>query len=408
MHPAELSISDYTYDLPQARIARYPLPQRDASKLLVYRDGQIHENRFRQLSDELPAGSLMVFNETKVIQARLLFQKATGGVIQTFLLNPADTDMSTALAATESTEWHCLIGGASKWKPAYVPEIKTENFTLQARITDRQPDYFTVLFSWDNPQYCFGEVLAQTGHVPLPPYLHRADEPADKTRYQSLLAQQEGSVAAPTASLHFSEEVLASLQEKEIGLEKLVLHVGAGTFRPVSSDKMGGHQMHAEWLEVNQQLLERLLRTVGKEKIIAVGTTALRSLESLYWMGCKAAQQPNMSPEDIRVTQWEPYEGAIKTLPAADALQALLIWMKKQGRDKLATDTGILLAPPYTFRIADALITNFHQPQSTLLLLVAAFIGEDWRKVYDFALRHDFRFLSYGDGSLLWAQQPPV
>lgn len=402
MHPSEISIADFSYDLPQARIARYPLPQRDASKLLVYRDGQIRENRFRQLSDELPEGSLLVFNETKVIQARLLFQKATGGVIQIFLLNPASADMSTALGATREIEWHCLVGGASKWKPGFVPEIKTEDFNLQARITDRSAAYFTVLFSWDNPFVCFGEVLEKTGHVPLPPYLNRSDEPEDRTRYQSLLAMQEGSVAAPTASLHFSEDVLQSLSAKNIQSEKLVLHVGAGTFRPVSAEKIANHQMHAEWLEVDEKMLIQLTGNLGKKKIIAVGTTALRSLESLYWMGCKAAQMPECAIDEIRITQWEPYGNTIPEKTASEALQALSNWMKKKKLKKLATDTGILLAPPYNFRIADALITNFHQPQSTLLLLVGAFIGEDWKRVYDYALAHDFRFLSYGDGSLLW------
>lgn len=405
MHPAHLSIADFTYNLPQERIARYPLPRRDASKLLVYKAGTIRENIFQNLAEELPAGSLLFFNETKVIQARLLFQKPTGGVIQTFLLNPADADMSTALAEKKEAAWHCLIGGASKWKTGFVPEIVTEDFTLQARITDRNPEYFTVLFSWDNPALCFGEVLEKTGHVPLPPYLHRSDEPADKTRYQSLLARHEGSVAAPTASLHFSDEVLASLKEKGMGFEKLVLHVGAGTFRPVSSEKMEGHQMHAEWLEVDKNLLQHLLENCGKKKIVAVGTTALRSLESLYWMGCKAAQNPGIAPSEIKVTQWEPYDGNVATLAVEAALKSLLSWMERQGLEKLATETGILLAPPYDFKIADALVTNFHQPQSTLLLLVAAFIGEDWKRVYEYALAHDFRFLSYGDGSLLFRDE---
>lgn len=405
MHPAHLSIADFTYDLPQNRIARYPLPRRDASRLLVYQAGSIHENTFRNLAEELPADSLLFFNETKVIQARLLFQKTTGGVIQTFLLNPADADMSTALAEKEATVWHCLIGGASKWKPGYVPEIITDDFVLQARIMGRNSEYFTVAFSWNNPAFCFGEVLEKTGHVPLPPYLHRSDEPEDKTRYQSLLASQEGSVAAPTASLHFSEDVLASLKEKGIGFEKLVLHVGAGTFRPVSSEKMEGHQMHAEWLEVDKKVLKNLMARLGGKKIIAVGTTALRSLESLYWMGCKAAQNPDIVPQEIKISQWEPYDGNIEALPATEALAALLQWLEKNGLEKLATETGILLAPPYEFKIADALITNFHQPQSTLLLLVAAFIGEDWKRVYDYALAHDFRFLSYGDGSLLFRDE---
>lgn len=404
MHPSERFISEFTYELPENRIARYPLPQRDASKLLVYKNGSIHENIFQNISEEIPADSLLFFNETKVIQARLLFQKATGGIIQTFLLNPAETEMSTALAATSDTAWHCLVGGASKWKPAYVPEIKTDDFTLQARITDRSPDYFTVLFSWDNPAFCFGEVLEKIGHVPLPPYLHRDDEPEDKNRYQSLLALQEGSVAAPTASLHFSEAALQSLKGKGVAFEKLVLHVGAGTFRPVSSEKLADHQMHAEWLELDVKALQNTFDQLQKKKIIAVGTTALRSLETLYWMGCKAAMNPDISPIDIRITQWEPYDGKLIEIPAGAALQHLLEWLKRNAQNRLSTETGILLAPPYQFKIADALITNFHQPQSTLLLLVSAFIGEDWRKVYDYALAHDFRFLSYGDGSLLWRE----
>jgi len=407
MHPAALRIQDYTYHLPDDRIARYPLPDRDASKLLIYKDGTVQEQSFIRLPEVLPTDSLLVFNQTKVVNARLLFQKPSGGIIEVFCLEPHQqyADISTAMAQHNKVWWHCLVGGAAKWKPGIVLTLKHVDFTLSAKIVERCPTDFIIELSWDQQDLTFSEILKAVGKIPLPPYLNRTAEDSDAIRYQTLFASEEGSVAAPTASLHFTDAVLAALQATGIDRTLLTLHVGAGTFKPVKADVIGDHSMHAEWLEVSKKTLSRLLEQAGKP-VIAVGTTALRTLESLYWMGCKAAKDLSVSMEDLAVSQWEPYEAGGK-VPVATALQALLNWMEQHHRSTLVTKTQILIAPGYRFKIIDGLITNFHQPQSTLLLLVAALIGEDWKRVYDYALAHDFRFLSYGDSSLLWNRQSP-
>lgn len=407
MHPGQLRISDYSYTLPDDRIARYPLVERDASRLLIYQDGQIKEDVFRSLPAAIPPGALMLFNQTKVVHARLLFRKPSGGTIEVFCLEPHEMypDISSAMCQKGKVWWHCLIGGASKWKHGLVPELKAAEppFTLTATIIERRMGDFVVELCWDHPELTFAEVLKKAGKVPLPPYLHREAEAADVDRYQTLFAREEGSVAAPTASLHFTPELVQSLEEQGVETARLTLHVGAGTFRPVKSETIAGHDMHAEWLEVSDATIRALLRQEGGP-VIAVGTTAMRTLESLYWIGCKLVYDPCRDMDALAVGQWEPYEQHVD-ISATEALEALLRWLEEAGRHSIITRTGILIAPGYRFRIVTGLVTNFHQPQSTLLLLVAAFIGDDWRRVYEYAMANDFRFLSYGDSSLLWRRQ---
>lgn len=406
MHPGDLRIADYTYELPDERIARYPLPERDASRLLIYKNGTIADNAFTQLPDALQAHTLLVFNQTKVVNARLLFRKPSGGMIEIFCLEPDRryADITTAMAQHGRVHWHCLVGGASKWKHDMVLELQLDAFRLSARIEDRTASDFLIALSWDNEALSFADVLKAAGKIPLPPYLNRDAEASDLERYQTLFARQEGSVAAPTASLHFTPAVIDRLAEKEIDTAMLTLHVGAGTFRQVKSETIGGHDMHEEWLEVDAKALQQITAQLRSgHSMVAVGTTALRTLESLYWMGLKILSRPDMAPEALPVGQWEPYT-TTPELPAATAIQALTDWMERNGLPRLVSRTQILIAPGYRFRVVNGLITNFHQPQSTLLLLVAALIGDDWREVYDYALRHDFRFLSYGDSSLLWGR----
>ena len=400
MHPRSLRIEDYTYELPDDRIAHHPLPARDAAKLLVYKDGEIRESIFKNIAAELPADALIVFNQTKVVHARLLFQKDTGGKIEVFCLGPDAryADITTAFAQRGEVYWQCLVGGAAKWKEDATLTLRGDGLTLYAQAETRAREGFTIRFRWDDAQKTFAEILQLAGKVPLPPYISREVSAEDEQRYQTLFAKEEGSVAAPTASLHFSDEVLQSLDQRGIQQARLTLHVGAGTFLPVKSETMEAHAMHQEWVEVDAATIHALID--AKERpVIATGTTALRTLESLYWMGCKLLR--NAFAEDLTISQWEPYDSDAH-FAASAALAALLEWMHNRKLTKLIGKTGILIAPGYKFRIARGLITNFHQPQSTLLLLVAAFVGDDWRRVYDYALQNDFRFLSYGDGSLLW------
>lgn len=406
MHPKELRIQDYTYSLPDERIAKYPLAERDASKLLIYKDGSIGEDNYRNMSAHIPAGTLMIFNQTKVVNARLLFKKPSGGMIEVFCLAPDEryADIQTAMQQKGEVYWECMIGGASKWKHGMVLQLHNEspNFIVSAQIAERNPSAYIVKLEWDDAGLTFAEVLHHVGKVPLPPYLHREAEAADLNTYQTLFAKEEGSVAAPTAGLHFTQHVIDSLEAKKVGTSFVTLHVGAGTFKPVKADVMEGHEMHAEWIEVTNVTIAQLLRSINdSESIVPVGTTSLRTLESLYWIGNKIAQGISIDLHKVAVSQWEPYDTP-KTVSARESLSALRNYMLAHGMQKLITRTQILIAPGYTFRIINGLVTNFHQPQSTLLLLVGALIGEDWRKVYDYAMDHDFRFLSYGDGSLLW------
>lgn len=403
MHPKDLSIKEFTYDLPDDRVAKYPLEERDASKLLVYRKGDIEEDTYRNIATHIPADTLIVFNQTKVVQARLLFRKETGGVIEVFCLEPHEqyADVQTAMQEKQKVWWKCMIGGASKWKHGLILEQHHETFTLKASIVERSTGSFTIELSWDTEQ-SFAEVLHIAGKVPLPPYLHRDAETSDTERYQTIYAKTEGSVAAPTAGLHFTDHVMRTLQDKQIKTSFVELHVGAGTFMPVKSETIEGHEMHAEWISADVELLEQLIDHADKT-IVAVGTTTMRTLESLYWIGVKLLEHIAPDFSGYAVTQWEPYE-----LPnnhsMKHALQAIVDWLLLHRETRLVTRTQILIAPPYTPKVINGLVTNFHQPQSTLLLLVAAIIGDEWKPVYEHALKNDYRFLSYGDGCLLWHQ----
>ena len=398
----KISILDYTYDLPADRIALHPLPERDASKLLVYQKGNIQQDIYKDIAAHLPANSLLIFNNTKVIKARIRFQKSSGGVIEIFCLEPYEeiNDYASVMSKKGSVKWKCMIGGASKWKDGSL-EIGIGNWMLTASLKEKLTDAYVVEFSWTPADLSFAEVLEQCGDIPLPPYIKRKTEAEDTERYQTIYAKDEGSVAAPTAGLHFTDEIFNNLAKKNIETDFVTLHVGAGTFKPVKAATMEDHEMHAEWLDVSAGLIENLI-TQSDKTIVAVGTTSLRTLESLYWMGVKASFEP--ATKQLNISQWEAYEEPLVSskLTVKESLDALLNWLNANNQDRLFTQSQILIAPGYHFRIADAIVTNFHQPQSTLLLLVAAAIGEDWRKIYHHALQNDFRFLSYGDGSLLF------
>lgn len=393
-----IGIEDYTYDLPDERIAKFPLAERDASKLLIYNEGQIGEKRFPETKEILQAGQTLVFNNTKVIHARIFFKKPTGATIEIFCLEPfLPADYAQNFAARNTCEWVCMVGNLKKWKDGAIEcvfEHEGETCMLTAEKTEQQGGEVIVRFGW-NLNISFSEVLEGCGRIPIPPYLNRESEDSDKIRYQTVYSREEGSVAAPTAGLHFSKKLLAELVEKGVHIQELTLHVGAGTFRPVKADKIGGHDMHTEHIIVSRELVNRLQNK--NNDLIAVGTTSVRTLESLYWMGVKRLEGIG---EFYSVEQWEAYE-----LPAHYSLQqsmtALADWFTATGEDHLKAQTTIIIVPGYRFRVIDALFTNFHQPQSTLLLLVAAAIGEDWKKMYAYALEHDFRFLSYGDSSFL-------
>ena len=409
--PKNISIRDYTYPLPDERIARYPLAERDASKLLVYKEGKITDDNFRNIAAHIPEKSLLVFNNTKVVEARLLFHKPTGGVIEIFCLEPHEqyADVTTAMLQKEKVLWYCLVGGASKWKPGQVLEKESQicgaPVILRATYKGKRPGMFIIELSWTPAAYSFAEILHVAGAIPLPPYLKRTVEESDKERYQTVYAQHDGSVAAPTAGLHFTERILVSLKQKNTETDFVTLHVGAGTFKPVKSETMLEHEMHAEWIDVSRATIENVLNHFDKP-VIAVGTTSLRTLESLYWLGLKVSMgngQWAMDPAGfLKLTQWEAYAYAERNISAKEALLSLLEWMTINSHERLVAKTQILIVPGYDFKIVKGLITNFHQPQSTLLLLVAALTGADWRSVYDHALLHDYRFLSYGDGCLLW------
>ncbi len=411
MDPRSLSISDYTYDLPNDRIAQEPLTQRDSSRLLHYRDGGIEDHRFKELPDLLPSGALLVLNNTRVVNARLFFQRSTGARIEVLCLEPAEVQpVEAAFAQKASCTWNGFVGNAKRWKEGEVLELHAlmtmpgdddHTSASPVRLQAERDGDERVRFSWQPQELTFAEVLDRVGHVPLPPYMKRPDEAADKERYNTVFAKHEGSVAAPTASLHFSPEVLAALDAKGIDRAEVTLHVGAGTFLPVKSDRMADHAMHGEQVRVPLASLERIRDQMGKGPIVAVGTTALRTLESVYWHGVMLLQ--GRAGDEMAIGQWEPYgHGAAELPDARMALQAVVQQLKERSERLLIGRTELLIAPGYDVRMADALVTNFHQPQSTLLLLVAAFIGPDWRRAYQYALEHGYRFLSYGDGSLLW------
>ena len=402
MDTKHIQISDYNYPLPDERIAKFPLAERDHSKLLVYCHGEVSEDTFYNLPGYLPKGALMVFNNTKVIQARMHFRKETGALIEVFLLEPANpTDYELMFQTTGHCSWLCMIGNLKKWKEGTLKrefDVKGKHLTLSAtRIKEVHTSHW-VDFDWDNPDVSFAEILDAVGELPIPPYLNRETQESDKKTYQTVYSKIKGSVAAPTAGLHFTERVLADLDAHGIDREELTLHVGAGTFKPVKSKEIEGHEMHTEYISVHRQTLEKLIAHEGRA--IAVGTTSVRTLESLYYMGAKLAEHPDATEEELHVNQWEPYD-THPTLTAVEAIRNVLNYLERNHLNALHASTQIIIAPGYEYKIVKMLVTNFHQPQSTLLLLVSAFLHGDWRKVYDYALAHDFRFLSYGDSSLL-------
>lgn len=413
MDTKHIRISDYNYDLPDERIAKFPISQRDHSKLLVYRHGEVSDDVFHHLPDYLPDGALMIFNNTKVIQARLHFRKETGALIEVFLMEPAaPTDYELMFQTAGHCSWLCMIGNLKKWKEGSLRRdfvIKGNTLTLSATMRRGETHgvggtNYWVDFDWDNANVSFAEILEAVGELPIPPYLNRATEESDKTTYQTVYSKIKGSVAAPTAGLHFTESVLADLDAHGIDREEVTLHVGAGTFKPVKSLEIEGHQMHTEYIVVHRRSLEKLLR--HNCQAIAVGTTSVRTIESLYYMGVRLVDNPDFAEEDLHVNQWDPYEqgadgGLVRGVTPAQAIQAIVDYLDRNGLESLHSSTQIIIAPGYTYKIVKMLVTNFHQPQSTLLLLVSAFLNGDWKKVYDYALSHEFRFLSYGDSSLL-------
>jgi S-adenosylmethionine:tRNA ribosyltransferase-isomerase len=418
MHPKDISIADYQYDLPPERIAHYPLAERDAGKLLIYRNGEIGEDIYRQIGARLPPHSLLVFNNTKVVEARIVFQKTTGGQIEIFCLEPPPEygGIGAAMMQTGRVRWKCLIGGASKWKRGQVLSKTIGPIHLEARYIGHEEGAFLLELSWSPAGLSFAELLHEAGLVPLPPYIRRTAEAADRERYQTIYARHNGSVAAPTAGLHFTEAIFNSLAARDIQRAFVTLHVGAGTFLPVKAATMRQHEMHVEFIAVTTRTILELLGALRgmraarqpetgqpgeiRRPIIPVGTTSARTIESLYWLGVKTLRDPGIAVEDLVVHQWDAYETGAE-VDAEQALEALLEWMQRRGLTQLVTKTQLLITPGYEWKIAGGLITNFHQPGSTLLLLVASLIGDDWKKVYAHALEHGFRFLSYGDGCLL-------
>jgi len=403
MDTKHIHISDYNYPLPDERIAKFPLAERDHSKLLLYKHGEVGEDVFFNLANHLPEGALMVFNNTKVIQARLHFRKDTGALIEVFLLEPAfPADYEQMFQTRGHCAWYCLVGNLKKWKEGALTRtitIKEVTVIIKAMRGEIHGTSYRIDFEWDNTSISFAEILEAMGELPIPPYLNRETQESDKTTYQTVYSKIKGSVAAPTAGLHFTERVLQSLDVHGIDHEEVTLHVGAGTFKPVKSEEIVGHEMHTEYICVKRQTLVKLLK--HECQAIAVGTTSVRTLESLYYMGMKVLRHPDISEEDLHVHQWEPYESEASEVKAEDSIQALLDWLDRNGLASLHSSTQIIIAPGYEYKIVKMLVTNFHQPQSTLLLLVSAFVKGDWHKIYDYALAHDFRFLSYGDSSLI-------
>lgn len=442
-NPRNIQISDYNYELPEERIARYPLEQRDQSKLLIWRDGKIVQKNFFDLPDQIPAGSMIVFNNTKVIQARLHFHKPTGGLVEVFCLEPeSPKDYQQNFAAEQECVWTCLVGNSKKWKEgALSMEVTLKDGRQTTLYCERVSDPGAsqkIRFYWDTPnvsskeatdeqnnkttkeRVSFASLLDAIGELPIPPYLNRATEEKDKETYQTVYSKIQGSVAAPTAGLHYTPAVLDSLKSKGVDLQYLTLHVGAGTFKPVKSETIEGHDMHTEFISVPKSVIQSLLafkRTKEQKNqttlqpstglLVATGTTSVRTLESLYYIGEKLQINPDAQPEDLVVHQWEPYD-VEHSVSLTDSLQNILDYLDKTKQENLVTATQILIAPGFTYRIVDAIVTNFHMPQSTLLLLVSAFVdggslqGENWHEIYRYALENDFRFLSYGDSSILF------
>lgn len=407
--PKHIRIGEYNYPLPDERIAKFPLPVRDHSKLLVYRRGRICEDVFTSLPDYIEPGELMVFNNTRVIRARLHFRKETGALIEVFCLEPVEpADYAQNFRQTGHCAWLCLVGNLKKWKEGSLRRemtVKGHLLTLTATRGGSRGTGHRVDFRWDDPDITFADILEVFGELPIPPYLNRAAQESDKETYQTVYSKVKGSVAAPTAGLHFTPRVLDALRAKGVDMEELTLHVGAGTFRPVKSEEMAGHEMHTEHIAVSRTTVEKLLAHGGRA--IAVGTTSVRTLESLYHIGLTLLNHPDATGEELRVGQWQPYGQTGVAPTAVEALQALLAYLDRHGLDVLHTSTQIIIVPGYDYKVVKGMVTNFHQPQSTLLLLVSAFVHGDWRTIYDYALAHGFRFLSYGDSSLLLPEAAP-
>lgn len=401
MNTKQIKINDYDYELPDERIAKFPLPRRDHSKLLLYRHGVVGESLFYKLPEFIPAGSLMIFNNTRVIQARLHFNKDTGARIEIFCLEPAiPCDYALIFQTTGRCSWYCLVGNSHRWKEGKLSrtvEVKGQTVTFTAERKEAHVNGNRIEFEWDGKDVTFADLQEAVGEIPIPPYLNRKSEESDKESYQTVYSRIKGSVAAPTAGLHFTPEVLAALREKGIDCEDVTLHVGAGTFKPVKSEEIADHEMHNEFFAVKRAVLEKLR---DKGEAIAVGTTSVRTLESLYYVGEILKAQGDPVNGEIHVPQWAPYEGE-HTLSLHDSLQVIIDYLDRNGLETLHAGTQIIIAPGYEYRVVKAMLTNFHQPKSTLLLLVSAFVKGDWHTIYDYALSHDFRFLSYGDSSLL-------
>jgi len=398
-----ISIQDFTYELPDEQIATYALSDRDHSRLLIWNNGEISDEQFYHLSDHLPPASMLVFNNTRVIRARLFFRKLTGAKIEIFCLEPlVPAEYIQSFSQTAYCRWKCIIGNLKKWKDEVLIQIletdgKQVNFRAE-KIKELNNNAWEIQFSWDNPYFTFADLLEVSGNIPIPPYLNRESEEIDLTSYQTIYSKIKGSVAAPTAGLHFSESVFETLKNKNISCEEITLHVGAGTFQPVKSETIGGHDMHTEHFIVLRDFIDRLAAFKGK--IVAVGTTSVRTLESLYFIGCKVIANPQINPAQLAVNQWEPYSLPRSGFSRSEAFEALSAWLGDHHLTELNSSTQIIILPGYNFRVISGMVTNFHQPQSTLLLLIAAFLGNDWKRIYDHALRNNYRFLSYGDSNL--------
>ena len=394
-------IDEYNYLLPDERIAKFPLSIRDASKLLVYKNSTITESKFSNIADFLPANSLLVYNNTRVIQARLIFYKETGARIEVFCLEPhMPADYALSLGATTECNWKCMVGNLKKWKEGKLSkavEIDGKSCVFNAQLLATEDNTHTIHFTWDNNDIHFADILEKAGELPIPPYLHRKTEESDLTNYQTVYSKIKGSVAAPTAGLHFTPEVFESLKSKNIETEELTLHVGAGTFQPVKTRDIADHNMHTEVISVQRSTIEKLQQKLGN--IVAVGTTSVRTLESLYYLS-PALSKGEGEAHLLRVSQWQPYKNHVE-ISAYDALQSILDYLDENNLTSLHAETQIMIKPGYKFRIVNAMITNFHQPKSTLLLLVSAFVNGNWKGIYNYALENNFRFLSYGDSSLL-------
>lgn len=399
-----LAIKDFTYYLPLEKIAQHPLDKRDDSKLLIYKNGEISESNFKFLSEHISENSYLVLNDTKVILARILFKKETGAKIEIFCLEPVDNDYQIEFQKKRSTTWRCYVGNAGKWKNGKLKkEFTFENnlFTLFAEIKELLGDTFIVHFEWEPGDITFSELLQSVGLVPLPPYIRREAEREDESKYQTIYAEHEGSVAAPTAGLHFTSEVFEKLKSNKIDILNLTLNVGAGTFKPVKDEFIINHKMHSESVCVSKKLIENILKN-GNKKLISVGTTTLRTLESLYWFGLQLYNNPDYSEEHFSVEQWQPYENKFPLISPEGSLEEIIKFMNRKNLEYLFGETTIIIIPGYELKYVNGLITNFHLPGSTLLLLIAAFAGDDWKKIYEYALNNNFRFLSYGDASLLF------